>query len=51
MSMSKFKVVITDYEFSTLAPEEEVLATVDAKLIRAQCKTEEEVIKAAKASN
>ncbi|WP_102346588.1 C-terminal binding protein [Bacillus sp. Marseille-P3661] len=46
--MSKFKVVITDFEFSTLAPEEEVLATVDAELIRAQCKTEDEVIEAAK---
>lgn len=46
--MSKFKVVITDYEFSTLAPEEEILATVNAELIRAQCRTEEEVIEAAK---
>ncbi len=46
--LSKFKVVITDFEFSTLAPEEEVLATVDAELIRAQCKTEDEVIEAAK---
>lgn len=51
MSMSNFKVVITDYEFSTLAPEEEVLATVDAELIRAQCKTEDEVIKAAKGAD
>ncbi|OIJ08198.1 hydroxyacid dehydrogenase [Anaerobacillus arseniciselenatis] len=46
--MSKFKVVITDYEFSTLAPEEEVLATVDAELIRTQCKTDKEIIEAAK---
>lgn len=46
--MSKFKVVITDYEFATLAPEEEILKTVDAELIRAQCRTEEEVIEAAK---
>ncbi len=46
--MSKFKVVITDYEFATLAPEEEVLSAVDAELIRAQCRTEDEVIAAAK---
>jgi len=48
MNMSKFKVVITDYEFSTSTIEEELLATVGAELIRAQCRTEEEVIEAAK---
>ncbi|NEU30835.1 C-terminal binding protein [bacterium LRH843] len=46
--MGKFKVVISDYEFATLAPEEEILKTVDAELVRAQCRTEEEVIEAAK---
>lgn len=46
--MSKFKVVITDYEFATLAPEEEILSKVGAELIRAQCRTEDEVIEAAK---
>ena len=45
--MSNFKVVMTDNEFSTSSPVEEVLATVGAKLIRAQCRTEEEVIDAA----
>lgn len=48
MNMSKFKVVITDYEFSTSTIEEELLATVGAELIRAQCRTEEEVIEVAK---
>lgn len=46
--MSKFKVVITDYEFATLAPEEEILSKVGAELVRAQCRTEDEVIEAAK---
>ncbi|WP_078553438.1 C-terminal binding protein [Bacillus alkalicellulosilyticus] len=46
--MKRFKVVITDYEFATLAPEEEVLSQVDVEFIRVQCKTEEEVIEAAK---
>ncbi|MCM3760317.1 C-terminal binding protein [Alkalihalobacillus oceani] len=49
--MSKFNVLITDFEFATLAPEEEVLATVDATLVRSQCKTEDEVIAAAKEAN
>ncbi|WP_096201737.1 C-terminal binding protein [Bacillus sp. FJAT-45350] len=43
-----YKVVITDYEFATLAPEEEVLSQIDVEFVRAQCKTEEEVIEAAK---
>lgn len=47
--MSTFKVVVTDFEFATLAPEEEVLSTVEGiEFIRAQCKTEDEVIEAAK---
>lgn len=46
--MSKFKVVITDYEFSTLDPEEKVLSAVDCEFIKTQSSTEEEVIAAAK---
>ncbi|WP_017728998.1 C-terminal binding protein [Halalkalibacterium ligniniphilum] len=43
-----FKVVITDFEFASLAPEEEILNEVGAELVRAQCRTEEEVIEACK---
>ena len=46
--MSKYKVVITDYEFASLEHEERILAEVGAELIRAQCRTEDEVIEAAK---
>ncbi|MFC0557435.1 C-terminal binding protein [Halalkalibacter alkalisediminis] len=47
--MSKFKVVVTDYEYSTLAPEQDVLSEVDGvEFIAVQCQTEDEVIKAAK---
>lgn len=46
--MSKYKVVITDYEFASLEHEERILAEVGAELIRAQCRTEDEVIVAAK---
>ncbi|MFV8830268.1 C-terminal binding protein [Alkalihalobacterium sp. APHAB7] len=46
--MSKFKVVVTDYEFETLAPELEVLKKVDGvEFVPVQCRTEEEVIQAA----
>ncbi|AZR71969.1 hydroxyacid dehydrogenase [Anoxybacter fermentans] len=45
--MSKFKVLVTDYEYETLEYEEKVLAEIDAELLKAQCKTEEEVIEAA----
>ncbi|RSL35355.1 C-terminal binding protein [Salibacterium salarium] len=45
--MSKFKVLVTDYTYDTLSPEKEVLATVDAELITAQCRTEEDVIEMA----
>lgn len=46
--MTKYKVVVTDYEYSTLAPEEEVLSTVDGvEFIAKQCQTEDEVIEAA----
>jgi D-3-phosphoglycerate dehydrogenase len=47
--LSKFKVVVTDYEYATLAPEQEVLSQVDGvEFIAVQCKTEDEVIEAAK---
>lgn len=46
--MGKFKVVVTDYEFSSMEPEERILQQVDAELIHAQCRTESEVIEAAK---
>jgi D-3-phosphoglycerate dehydrogenase / 2-oxoglutarate reductase len=42
--MKKFKVVVTDYEFQTLAPEKEVLSLLDVEFVAAQCHTEEEVI-------
>ncbi|MFS0824500.1 C-terminal binding protein [Bacillus sp. 1P02SD] len=46
--MSKFKVVVTDFEYASLAIEEEVLEKAGAKLIKKQCKTEQEVIEACK---
>ncbi|RSL33964.1 C-terminal binding protein [Salibacterium salarium] len=46
--MSNFKVVITDYEFATLKPEEEVLEQAGVEFVKTQCKTEEEVIEACK---
>lgn len=46
--MSTFKVVITDYEYATLEPEEREFAGEEIEFVRAQCKTEEEVIAAAK---
>ncbi|RBW69293.1 C-terminal binding protein [Bacillus taeanensis] len=46
--MAKFKVLVTDYEYKTLQEEIAVLEKVDAELITAQCRTEEEVIEAAK---
>jgi len=45
--VSKFKVLVTDYEYETLEYEKKVLAKIDAELLEAQCKTEEEVIKKA----
>ncbi|MCK8816723.1 C-terminal binding protein [Natroniella sulfidigena] len=45
--MSKFKVLVTDYEYETLQYEEEVLNEIDAEFLKAQCKTEEDVIEAA----
>lgn len=45
-----FKVLLTDYEFEDLEYEEEVFASsgLDIDFIKAQCKTEEEVIEQAK---
>lgn len=46
--MSQFKVVVTDYEYSTFAPEEAVLDQLGIKLTFEQCKTEDDVIAACK---
>ncbi len=46
--MSKFKVVVTDYEFKSFEPEKEVLDHPDIDLQFAQCTTEDEVIEAAR---
>ena len=46
--MSQFKVVVTDYEYSSFVPEEEVLNKLGIELTFAQCKTEEDVIEACK---
>ena len=45
----KFKVLLTDYEFENLQYEEEVFAEsgLDIEFIKAQCKTEEEVMEQA----
>ncbi|QQK78834.1 C-terminal binding protein [Salicibibacter cibi] len=44
--MAKWKVVISDYEFSSLQPEEEVFSHGDIEFIKKQCRTEDEVISA-----
>jgi D-3-phosphoglycerate dehydrogenase len=46
--LEKFKILITDYEFASLAPEREVIEQLGAELITAQCRTEDEVIEAAR---
>ncbi|KHE72240.1 C-terminal binding protein [Halobacillus sp. BBL2006] len=46
--MSKFKVLISDFSYETLIPEKEVLESIGAEVIEAQCKTEDEVIRAGK---
>lgn len=46
--MKKFKVVVTDFEYTSLAPEQEVLQKIGIELTTAQCKTEEDVIEACK---
>ncbi|MBB5173832.1 NAD(P)-dependent oxidoreductase [Texcoconibacillus texcoconensis] len=44
--MSKFKVVVTDFEYSTFVPEQEVLDELGIELQFEQCKTEDELIAA-----
>ena len=46
--MRKFKVVVTDFEYDTLQPEMDVLSKLNVEFVKAQCKTEEEVIQACK---
>jgi D-3-phosphoglycerate dehydrogenase / 2-oxoglutarate reductase len=46
--VEKVKVVVTDYEYKTFAPEKEVLNKIGIDLELHQCKTEDEVIEAAK---
>ncbi|MEM2702556.1 MAG: C-terminal binding protein, partial [Candidatus Bathyarchaeia archaeon] len=43
--MEKYKVVITDSDYPSHDIEEAILSRVGARLIKFQCKTEEEVIK------
>ncbi|WP_282942401.1 C-terminal binding protein [Paenibacillus sp. RC67] len=46
--MAKFKVVITDYEYSSLAIERNILHQLDIEFVTSsQCRTEDEVIEAA----
>ncbi|MER2089597.1 MAG: C-terminal binding protein, partial [Sporosarcina sp.] len=42
--MSCYKVVVTDYEYTTFAPEQEVLSKIGIELTYKQCLTEEDVI-------
>lgn len=44
-ALKKFKVVITDSDYPSHDIEEEILSRVGARLVKFQCKTEEEVIK------
>jgi D-3-phosphoglycerate dehydrogenase len=46
--MTKFKVIVTDFEYDTLRPEEMVFEQAGVEFIPAQCRTEEDVIEAAK---
>lgn len=46
--MAKFKVLVTDYEYQTLEYEERIIKAIDGELLKAQCRTEEEVITAAR---
>ncbi|RLE13139.1 C-terminal binding protein [Candidatus Aerophobetes bacterium] len=45
--MSRYKVVVTDYNYPDLEKEKNILKQIDAELIPAQCKTEDDVIKVA----
>ncbi|MBO0588564.1 C-terminal binding protein [Sporosarcina sp. E16_8] len=42
--MSRYKVIVTDYEYTTFAPEQEVLSKIGIELTFKQCRTEEDVI-------
>ncbi|NYF23788.1 C-terminal binding protein [Sporosarcina sp. JAI121] len=42
--MSCYKVIVTDYEYTTFAPEQEVLSKIGIELTYKQCRTEEDVI-------
>lgn len=46
--MSRFKVIVTDYEYKTFAPEIEVLEKIGVELTFEQCRTEEDVIEKCK---
>lgn len=46
--MSSYKVVVTDYEYSTFAPEKSVLDALGIELTLEQCKTEDDVIEKCK---
>lgn len=46
--MKKFKVVVTDFEYESLQPEIDVLSKLDVEFVKAQCKTEDEVIESCK---
>jgi len=46
--MPKFKILVTDYEYESLKIEEKIIQENGGELLKAQCKTEEEVINAAK---
>lgn len=46
--MNKFKVVVTDFEYESLQPEIDVLSQLDVEFVKAQCKTEDDVIEACK---
>lgn len=46
--MSRFKVIVTDYEYKTFAPEIEVLEKIGVELTYEQCRTEEDVIEKCK---
>lgn len=48
MDSKKFTVVVTDYEFSSLDREREILGKVGADLIATRCKSEDELIKIAR---
>jgi D-3-phosphoglycerate dehydrogenase / 2-oxoglutarate reductase len=47
-TMSRFKVVITDYEYETLQHERDILKELDVELVTVQCRSEQDVIDAAK---